>query len=64
MLQFTPGFLQQLQRLEDSVFSPDKRSMDAEKSVRGERASFAHGCVNRSEKGVNALASRRSMDQA
>jgi len=40
------------------VFSPDKRSMDAE------RASFAHGCANRSEKGLNTLALRRRIDQA
>jgi len=56
---FTPGKLcNNFKRLEDSVFSPDKRSMDAE------RASFAHGCANRSEKGVNTLASRRPTSQA
>ena len=58
MVPVTPKFCNNHQRLEDSVFSPDKRSMDAE------RASFAHGCANRSEKGLNALALRRRIAQA
>ena len=56
--KFTPYFCNNQQRLGDSVFSPDKRSMDVE------RASFAHGCANRSEKGLNTLASRRRTGQA
>jgi len=90
LLQFTPKLCSSFKRLEDSVFSPDKRSTDAvteakkftpklcnnlkrlgdsvfspvKRSTDAERASFAHGCANRSEKGLNTLASRRRIGQA
>jgi len=47
-----------LQRLEDSVFSPDKRNHGRWS------ARVCARMRNRSEKGLNALASRRTIDQA
>ena len=57
-LQFTPYFCNNLQRLEDSVFSPDKRNHGRWS------ARVCARMRNRSEKGLNALALRRRIDLA
>ena len=61
LLQFTSYFRNNLQRLEDSVFSPDKRSMDAERASlrkdaqpKRKRAEYA-GLKAPYESGVNSI---------